>query len=364
MFFPIISFLIWPIIIIGLISFFVARKRRKEGVSLAEDKNWYLRIAFSREDLVSQFFFLFSLIFLGLALLALNRKLSDPLDWQTIVFFTSLIGIAGAYYFKVIYTLAFSLAGVLTWWSAQAMEWITNTDIKTTAILTGLMFIGLLFYLAGHLHEKELKWKRFSLVYLLTGLIAVTGGLFFLSTKPGLHSLEEMTRGISFFGSWQISLSLLLLICAVVGVIIYTLKKKSISIFEASAIIILLVLFGSLALLPEQNFFPQLRGYFNFLFPGNRINLTNSGILWAIIFNAFIFLELVGIIFSGYLKREGWLINLGALFLFILIIVKYFDWFFTFINKGLFFIGAGILLFVVGWFMERARRKMISAVKS
>jgi len=65
----------------------------------------------------------------------------------------------------------------------------------------------------------------------------------------------------------------------------------------------------------------------------------------------------------GYLKRENWLINLGAFFIFILIFVKYFDWFFAFLDKSIFFISAGILLFVVGWFMEKGRRYLLSTIK-
>ena len=66
----------------------------------------------------------------------------------------------------------------------------------------------------------------------------------------------------------------------------------------------------------------------------------------------------------GYVKKEKWLINLGAAFLFMLIIVKYFDWFFTFLDKSIFFIGAGILLFIVGWLMEKGRRNILQNIST
>jgi uncharacterized membrane protein len=84
--------------------------------------------------------------------------------------------------------------------------------------------------------------------------------------------------------------------------------------------------------------------------------------LFTLIYNIAIFLELFGLIYLGYMRGETWLINFGALFLFLLIIAKYFDWFFTFLDKSIFFIGAGILFFVVGWIMERGRRYMISNI--
>ena len=72
----------------------------------------------------------------------------------------------------------------------------------------------------------------------------------------------------------------------------------------------------------------------------------------------------MGVIFVGYGRKEKWLINLGIFFLFIFILVKYFDWFFDFLDKSVFFIGAGVLLFAVGWFMGKGRRYMLSEMKN
>jgi len=357
LFFGLLRFLIWPIIIIGLIIFFIARRRKKRHPS--RDKEWYLSFALSKEDAVSQLFLLLSFFFLGVTLLAFNRDLGDPFSWRTVLFITSVIGLVSAYYFKTIYTLVFSLVGITSWWGAQAAEWLQNKDIKTSAIFTGLAFIALLFYVLGHLHEKEIKFKRFALVFLVLGIIAITGALFFFSTKPGLRVLGNMTEGSPLFGSWQITLSLLIFIASIVGVTLYSTSKRLISPFELIAVFILTALFGLVALLPEQNMFIQSGSRY---YGGGE--LSGKGVFWALIFNLAVFLELLGLIFSGYLRKESWVINLGTFFLFLLIIVKYFDWFFTFLDKSIFFIGAGILLFVVGWFMEKGRRYMLTEIKA
>src|SRR3989338_5988024 len=190
--FGIISFLFWPVVIIGLIVFFAKRKHKKSRP--AQDKEWYLQLALCKEDAVSQLFLLLAFFFLGVTLLAFNKDFGDPLSWRTILFITFALSLASAYYFKTLYSLAFGLIGIAVWWGAQGVEWIRNEDIKTSAILVGLVFVALLFYSLGHFHEKEIKWKRFSLVYLILGIISITGVLFFLSSKPGLSSLEEMTR--------------------------------------------------------------------------------------------------------------------------------------------------------------------------
>ena len=256
-FYSIFSFLFWSILIIGLIVFFTRRGHKKLHPS--QDKEWYLQFALSKEDAVSQLFFLLSFVFLGVTLLAFNRDFGEPLSWRTILFITSSVGLISAYYLKTIYTLTFSLVGLTGWWGAQAAQWIDGKDIKTSALFAGLTFLALLFYSIGHLHEKQIKFKRFALVYLVLGIIAITGTLFFFSTKPGIGIIGQMTKGISFFGSWQLTLSLFLFLVSLIGVTLYTAVKKLLSPFELLAVFALTCLFGIIALLPEQTMFVQAR---------------------------------------------------------------------------------------------------------
>jgi len=347
-----------PLLIIGLIVYAV-RERIKKRVKVKE-KDWYLQSFLSKEDAVSQFFFLLSVFFLGVTLLAFNKDLGNPLSWRTILLFASIIGVVIGYYFKVIYTLTVSLIGFAVWWGFQAAEWIGVKDIKYTALFTGLLFIVTIFYLLGRVHAKEIKFKRVSMIYSVPGFILITGALFSLSTQYGLRMLEEITRGTSFLGSWEITFSLFVFLILLVGILFYTLSKNLIFKLEAAVIGFLVILFFIIALLPEQTIFLQQKDYYE-VYRGTEF--SSSGILWAIFFNILIFLELVGITLLGYLKQESWLVNFGVFFFFILIFVKYFDWFFTSLSKSVFFIGAGVLLFVVGWLMERGRRYLLLSMK-
>jgi len=344
--------------IVKAIIYATKRGRIEKGV---KEKDWYLQIFLSKEDIISQFFFLFSVYFLGLTLLGFNKKLGGPLSWQTILLFTSIIGVVIAYYFKVIYTLTVSLIGIGAWWGVQGVEWIEKKDIKGSALLAGLLFIVTIFYLLGRAHEKEIKFKRFSMVYSILGLISITVVLFFLSTKSGLLYLENITKGKSFLNSWEFTFSLFIFLIFLIGILVYTLSKNLVFKSEAVSIGFLVLLFCIIALLPEQKTFLQQKDYYEVYINGAQ--LSNTGILWAIFFNILIFLELVGIIFLGYLKQEDWLINLGVVFISLLILLKYFDWFFTFLNKSIFFIFGGILLFVIGWLMEKGRGYLLSTIK-
>jgi hypothetical protein len=365
----IIPALVFLAVIVGIVWFIVRRLGRNRRST--QNKDSHLQVTFSREDAVSQSFLLFSLLFLGVTLTAFNRDLGDPFSWRTILLIIALVGLFGAYYLKTIYTLVVSLVGLMVWWGAQATAWL-NSDltkletfqqlaalkpIKPVVVVVGIALLALLLYSVGHWHEKQIKFKRFALVYLVLGIVSVTGLLAWLSSKIGLEFLGDMTRGQSLLLSWPLTISMFVLLVALVGVTIYVWSQKLMSLFEVLAIFILTGLFGFMIIMPEQSMFLSGRGYYGG-------TLSSEGVLWALIFNLAIFFELLGLILSGYVRRETWLVNLGALFLFLLIIVKYFDWFFTFMDKSLFFIGAGILLFLVGWFMERGRRYMISNIKA
>ena len=76
-----------------------------------------------------------------------------------------------------------------------------------------------------------------------------------------------------------------------------------------------------------------------------------------IILNAITFLQILWIIFLGYVREKEYLLNLGVMLMFAAIIVRYCS-FFKFIDKSLFFLIGGILLLCIGYLMERGKRRV------
>jgi len=351
--------LIWPIVIIGLVVFAIVLLKRHFGKKSNSDSNDY-SLSRSPEDSLSQIFLLLGFLFLGVTLLAFNKDFGEPLSWRLILFITSVAGLAGAYYFKAVQVLVFSLIGLVAWWGSQAYFWSSNgKNIGGASIFTGLCLIALLLYVVGHLQEANPKAKRFATVYIVLGLLSVTGVLFFMSTQFGISLISEMTKGTTFWASWQLTTSLFILGFALIGSLFAAAARKLISWVELFAVIVLACLFASIIILPVQSLYVDIGSYF-----GYGGTLSNTGFVWAIIYNVAIFAELVGMIFLGYYRRESLFINMGAFFLFVLILVKYLDWFFTSLDKSVFFIGAGIIMFLVGWFMEKGRKYMISTIQA
>lgn len=346
------------LVIFGIFAFIRWTKRKREIIE--EDEDRYSQVFLSKEDAVSQFLFLLSVVFLSVTLLSFNREFTDPVSWRVILYITSIIGLIIAYYYKSILVLAAGLIGIIGWWGAQTAYLATNKDIGMSSVFVGLMLISLILYVLGHLHEGKEKYKRFALVYLVFSIIAITGVLFFLSTYFGLDFLNELDGDIEFYGEWMISASLALFAVVLIGLLFYTLSRKLISGYQAIAVVLLAVLFCSILLTSGTAMFDK-GGYRTYGYSASQ--LTDTGIFWAVVYNLVIFFEILGLIFSGYIRKEKAWVNMGAVFFFLLILVKYFDWFFDSMEKSIFFIGAGVLLFVVGWFMEKGRRMVIADIE-
>lgn len=303
----------------------------------------------SGKDFLSQMFFLLSIFFLGATLFVLNKNYGEPLSWQTILLTVSITGIILAYYYKLIYARVLSIVGIILWWAAESSVWIWEFDIKTSALFSGTALILLIFYLIGILYEKEIGRKRLALTLQTIGLLPITVFLFFISTKAGFMFLEKSLAGNSVFASGKLTFSMLLFLVFFILTLAFSLKLKLISRYEAVALSAIFIILASLAFLPEQNFFAYTyKGYYLHF----NLDFSGVGIIYIVILNIFVFLEILYLTLSGYIKGEGWRINLGAVFMFIFIIVKYFDWFFAFFDKSIFF----VFLFIAGFLIEKGRK--------
>lgn len=336
-----------PILVIGMIVAVVRKRLHRGGGSAA--------ITVSREDNLSQLYMLISVAFLGVTLMSASRDFGSLLSWQTVFFATSAAGLAIGHYFRVIYLIPLSLIGLIFWWNAQAADWM-DARINSTPLLAGPLLFFLLMYVLGQIQAHHGKWRKIGSVYSALALLAITGILFTISTSMGLELFADLFKGEPFFAAWQVSVSLLVFVLALFFAMAYALGKQELGIGEASVIGVFAALVLFMALAPVQkSFYLVAHGDYS----GYGRALGPVGYMWAAALNLICFFELVGILFAGYYKKEGWLVSFAMFGLFFFIAVKYIDWFGTMLNRSVFFIGAGILLLVIGWFMEKGRRYML-----
>ena len=69
-------------------------------------------------------------------------------------------------------------------------------------------------------------------------------------------------------------------------------------------------------------------------------------------------------IFWAYHKGMNWLINVTLIFFLIFILIRYFDLSWKLLDRSLFFILGGVILLIIGFFMEQIRRKLTSEEKN
>jgi uncharacterized membrane protein len=237
----------------------------------------------------------------------------------------------------------------------QSYDWaivvMAEGALKPASILAGLVMIAVIFYLLGTLHWIHQKFV-FAGVYNFVGVIFLTIVLFFFSTQFGLETLSSINSGLAVYSS-----PAMLIFLTAMGLIIAFLGGKLIlsrktPIWEVVFLWFISGLFLYFTIDPTP-----------YSITGNVVTLNYFNIIWAVLFNLLVLIELLGLVLTGYLNQQLWRINLGVFLLFILMIVKYMDWFFTFLDKSLFFISAGLLFLVVGWLMERGRRYLIASIE-
>jgi len=78
-----------------------------------------------------------------------------------------------------------------------------------------------------------------------------------------------------------------------------------------------------------------------------------------VLFNVLLFAGTVGLVALGVQQRNELLVNMGLAAFVIHVLTRYFDLFFSAMNRSLFFILGGVLLLGGGWLLERNRRRWI-----
>jgi uncharacterized membrane protein len=333
--------LFWLLILAG-IFYVVYRLVVKKGAPENKKENLHLAATESA--------FLLAACLLGATLALLNQNIGKPANPETILLLAVIAAIFTAYYYRLSATLLIGIGAVYIWWSAQVSDW-TNSRAM---IISGIAAITAIYYLLSGLHFRQLKNTAFYYIYLIISSVTILGLLTALSSSQGLEMLETSSKP-GGDGGGMIAGALIAFLAAVFVLgSYYNLNKKNTSIYEISFFIIVIsaILAAGLASGPEL---VSGYGYSNREFSG-------TGIILAALFNLLAFAGFLGFIFTGYQRQDLRVINIGTFLLFLFIISKYFDWFFKFLDKSLFFIIAGVLMVGLGWFMEKGRRRLINTL--
>jgi uncharacterized membrane protein len=89
-----------------------------------------------------------------------------------------------------------------------------------------------------------------------------------------------------------------------------------------------------------------------------------SGGWVAIAFNLLFFAGLLWLIYAGMYSDDRFLVNLAFVFFGITLLTRYFDTFWTLLNRSFFFMAGGLLLIAGGYALERKRRQITAGIEA
>ena len=89
----------------------------------------------------------------------------------------------------------------------------------------------------------------------------------------------------------------------------------------------------------------------------------SSPIVYPLLFNLLVAALAVGAVLVGYYNDEVWLVNTGIAFIAIDVIARYFDFFWTMLDRSVAFIGAGVLILALAFFLERQRSRLVERIQ-
>ena len=86
------------------------------------------------------------------------------------------------------------------------------------------------------------------------------------------------------------------------------------------------------------------------------------GGLMAILFNLIFFAALVWLIYAGMHSEDRGIVNMAFFFFAVTVLARYFDTFWSLMNRSFFFMAGGILLIGGGYYIEKQRRRITQKI--
>lgn len=251
---------------------------------------------------------------------------------------------------------AFSLAGMPIWAAANLLRWSPGDEetgmllAGVTALCFGCAYLALALW-RGAATASALTGPRGAVPWPLAGATFALAGAYLLTF--GWRETRWMGNVTADLWPWlRASAPALLLLGTVAAIAVTGLAVAHVRFWRARSAgeahdATAPWLAGAVALL--------LLSAAALLFPG-------ADAYRPIAFNLILFLAVIGTVAAGYRSRAAGWINLGLLVFAVDVVTRYFDLFWSLLDRSAFFIGAGLLLLVAGGLLERGRRRLLAGL--
>jgi uncharacterized membrane protein len=232
-------------------------------------------------------------------------------------------------------------------WMFHEVYVLEDRDYSVVAYIPVLAALyGAALYGFGTWGARRLDSRRFGGPMRTFGYVLAVLGTFVFTFRDFVGELgDEVSKQPT------VILTLLFAFAAggvVVGALLITAQGRPTRVWEGVAVMAV----PSLVLLTL--FIPEASGN-GFDDPGP--------IVYPLLFNLLVAALALGAVVVGYYNDEVWLVNAGIAFVAIDVIARYFDFFWGMLDRSIAFIGAGVLILALAFFLERQRSRLVERIQ-
>jgi len=222
---------------------------------------------------------------------------------------------------------------------------ISNSDATIQILIPTYLALGAITYSIGKILRERIIPNYFDITLIFTGAMSIFGSIYLLSF-PGTWSWWRPEDNLLEDTTSLLLMAVITLLFAISLALLTTVKPMKMTIIAKNNLVLY-----ELSIL----FIIWTSSYLIFFNP----DFTNSDTLFAIFFNLLFLVMAIITIFYGIFQKQGSILNLGILAFSVLLFTRYFDIFLGLLGTGLFLLSIGPVLIILGFLMERMRRRIL-----
>ena len=222
---------------------------------------------------------------------------------------------------------------------------ISNSDATIQILIPTYLALGAITYSIGKILRERIIPNYFDITLIFTGAMSIFGSIYLLSF-PGTWSWWRPEDNLLEDTTSLLLMAVITLLFAISLALLTTVKPMKMTIIAKNNLVLY-----ELSIL----FIIWTSSYLIFFNP----DFTNNDTLFAIFFNLLFLVMAIITIFYGIFQKQGSILNLGILAFSVLLFTRYFDIFLGLLGTGLFLLSIGPVLIILGFLMERMRRRIL-----
>ena len=240
--------------------------------------------------------------------------------------------------------LALGLAAV----GFRGQEWLLDWEYIPFRAFSLYLALGLMLFFLARLQGRFRSTQVYTRAYETFGLVVAFASIYWLSFlgwwdwNEASPSYAETQVSAEF---WVIAAIVVAVTVAAFGQTLLDRRNKNLPLgtlpYEGLAALIMLAAAALVVFVPTAN-----------------------DVVYPLLFNLLLLGGIVGLVFLGYFRGREMLINLALIFFCLGVATRYFEYGFELLDRSLVFIGAGIILIVGGFLLERGRRRVLGRLRS